>query len=184
MNETQQHIGAQKQARNALARVESIEKVLSEIARETDESKNRMTSVMEVMDALVQLVGINEVQTVVGENRKERALKKQEQEIAAVKNLVESGVLVSETTANTGNLLVFKETKEDGSEVLPVSRVQFMFEQLKPDFQEQLKGKEVGSKIKSDAGNFFEVREVYSVKSPPPEGEVEEANLQDTAQEQ
>lgn len=154
---------AGKQARNAMERVTALENVVPQIIGMLQNIQAQFSQSVEILDALVENFGIETVEKTVVANRRQKAIAKSTEETKQVAALIEQGVLKATTKVAEHNMLVFKETKPDGTPNEPVSRVQFMYEQLQEQFRTQLIGKAVGEKLASPGGNIFELAEIYEV---------------------
>jgi hypothetical protein len=160
--ETKQNISAQKAARSAMQRVEQLEQIVPQIIRATQQTQAQFSQSIEILDAVVQILGPEAVEKAIAENRRERAkltvadqLKKLEEDLA-------SGALVKVDSITENSLIVFSESTPDGKPLDP-DRTQLNFSTLVPQFKEELLLKGPGAKITSPNGNTFEVMEVYDV---------------------
>jgi hypothetical protein len=175
---------AQKNARNALQRVDGLEqeqekqgRMITHVIKAVNESlgnlnggldtiTKQLVGVAEVLDAVVRVLGSETIDKVVNEQRAIKA----ETRITAMKDqltqLITAGTVKPSENVAENSLMVFKEYDKDGKE-LPHSRVQFTAAELQPQFRGELMGKGAGTRITSSAGNSFELLEVYEVIAPP-----------------
>lgn len=146
-----------------MERVAALEQVVPQLIGMVQNLQAQFSQSVEILDAVVQNFGVEVIENTVIANRRQKAITKAEQEEAQMKALLEQGVLKSTPVVGERTIIVFKETKPDGTPTEPVSRVQFMFEQLQQQFRDELAGKGPGTTIKSPGGNDFTVQEVYEV---------------------
>lgn len=174
MSETVANL-AQKNARNALQRIEYLERLIPQLLSATNNAMNQaqmqFSGLVEIVDALVQAHGPEAVEAIVVENRRNRALKQVEGDKAFLKAALDSGEAKAADTVTEDSIIVFNETTEDGVALDP-GRAQFQYKQLMPAFRPQVLGKGTGTKVVSPQGNVFEVVEIYSYT---PKAEVEAA---------
>jgi len=154
---------ARKNARDAMQRVTALEQVVPQLIGMVQNLQSQFSQSVEILDALVQNFGVEVVENTVIANRRQKAITKSEEEQKQMATLIEQGVMKPVSVVGERTLVVFKEQTPDGKPTEPVSRVQFMFEQLQPQFREQLTGKGAGTVITSPAGNTFTVQEVYEI---------------------
>lgn len=180
-----------KVVRGALERITALEgdfqrfiQALQEVLEKNFQSLNeRVTALEEVAQALVDLADKDKVKAQIEANR----LKRVEIQAATARTLlnkaVEQGLYVATDTITDKTLLVGIEKDKEGK-VLPPSRVQVPFDNLKPEYQVELLNKGPGAVVNTDTGTF-EVTEVYlSVKKDAPVQAAEpEAVLEDEATE-
>lgn len=165
---------AQKNSRNALSRIEGLEqrlqelqKAFTDLLRSLDKSfgsvQSDLASVNEVLNATTEVVGPTAIQEVILRVRKENALAQEQSAKNDIAERVAKGALVPKDTVGEKALVVFNETKEDGTPLVVGGRAQFFLFELKPAFKEQVLGKKVGDFVVSDGPDKhkFTLTEIY-----------------------
>lgn len=167
MSETVANI-AQKNARNAMQRVEALEEVIpnivSSVSTGMGKVQQQVNQLAEVVEALVSLAGTEAVQKAVMENRKAADVRKVEAEVAQLAKAVETGALKTADAVADNCVLVFAEYDKEGKPLEVNGRSQFSVGQLQPQFKDELMGKKVGATITSPEGHKFEVKEIYAIQ--------------------
>jgi len=155
---------AQKNARNAMQRVEALEKIIPNIISATNQSLNQLQQQLaqsvEIMDALIQILGEETVGKVMQENRQFRNQKALEEAKARVAAEVDSGALKPAETVGPNSRIVFQELDANGKALEP-GRAEFDVSKMLEPFRTEVQGKKAGDSIKTPAGNTFEIQEVY-----------------------
>ena len=164
---------ATKTARNAIQRIEALEKMIPNLISATNnaltEFETKLTQLAEVTDALVQNVGEEAVNTVLVAGRKVRAAGREAAEIAQIAGALATGALKPAASVGEGSVLVLKQYGADG-QPLEFSRVQASVAILVPPLRQEALGKSVGYKMKAPNGdNSFEIMEIYDVAPPAAE---------------
>jgi hypothetical protein len=158
-----------KQVKSALERIEALESTLPQVISGVNQAFNNfdqnLSSMKELLEALVHLTGETQVQSVVESTRELRAKEQAAAMESAVKQAVQEGRLVPTETIGEKSLVVGKETKADGT-VLGAGRTQLAFSSVKQEFREALSGKGVGFVMDLPEGAKFEVFEVYNFVDP------------------
>lgn len=164
--ETQTNISAQKNARNALQRVEQLEdtipKVISSFSQALNQLQQQVTNAVEVLDAAISLLGPEQVQKTVVDARVTRARAEAESQKGQIAELVADGTLLADQVVTDKSIVVGQETREDGTLIEP-GWFQHQFSQIKPEFQKELLGKGPGTEFKTANGNTYKLLEVYTV---------------------
>lgn len=135
----------------------------------------------EMLDAVIQLVGVTEVQGVIEQNRLAAMKDAVEKTKANIDKAVVEGKLVKTDKIVEKTLIVGRETKEDGTE-LPPGMAFVQIEQVKEAFRAKLLGQGVGFKMETEAKGQFEVLDLYqpvpekpatpvAAEAPPPPAE-------------
>jgi hypothetical protein len=163
---------AQKNARNAIQRVEALEEVVPKMISVINEGMGKLqqqiSSLAEVMEAQTAAIGSESVNTIVMENRRTNDAKKVAAEKEEIAKRVEAGELIPADSIGDSTLMVFEESDKEGK-VLPFgSRVQFSFGQLKEEFRKDVVGKKLGDKVVVPEGHSFEVKELYTIVHKAP----------------
>lgn len=167
---------AQKNARNAMQRVDKLEKemeflqrkalpgLVQSIQQSLGNVDKQLAAALEVVDALVVLLGDDKVQETMNANRKRIADQNEEEAVAAIATRLNDGSLIQADSIAENTLLVFRRSNEDGTPVPYNSRVEISFANLKDDFKTELLGKGRGHKVKGDETPvmLYEVTEIYT----------------------
>ena len=155
-----------KQARNAIERMDAIEQLIPKLIEATNRSlgqlNDQLAGAVEIVDAVVQILGEEAVSRAVSETRLVRAKETAKNQEAAIAKGVEAGQLKKTETVTPTSYIVFKEYDKEGTE-LAVSRFQSSLKNLQPKVREELAGKTVGYKVKVEGEHSFEVMEIYEV---------------------
>ena len=171
-----------KQVKTALERIDLLEKGMERMAMLFDmvinQANQRISVVSETVEALSKITGPEAVAQVIVEDRK----RKSEEAAAAAKKALDEAVaagnLVAVETCSEKSLIIGVEKDKDGNLVGP-ERFQLHFSQIKPEFQEQLLGKGLGTKLTTETGGSVEVLELYDpvekTEEPKPEDEAQAA---------
>lgn len=184
---------AQRQA-SALERIAMLEGAYSSLIQGVNanmESLSKRVGMLETaMGAVIEAVGVEEVQRIV-EARNKRALEERDSALKAlVEKALELGQIELTDTIAEDSLIVGVEKNAEGEAV--GGRAQVSFGEIAPEFQAELLGKGVGAVIatkpKSETGEelaqgTFEVLEVYKVlpqKEEAPEAPAEDPTRGET----
>jgi hypothetical protein len=157
--------------RNALQRVEEIERVIPNVIGAVNEGlgklQQQISALVEVAEALTDAVGTDVINAKVVENRKTKDASKTAAEEEAIQKALTAGELVPADAIAETSLMVFTESDKDGKVLEVGSRVQFSFMQLKPEFRAEVLGKKVGEKILVPEGHSFEVKSIFTIVPKP-----------------
>jgi hypothetical protein len=174
---------AQKNSRNAIQRVEELEKLVPQVISATNNAVQQiqvqLSGAVEILDAVIQALGVETIEKIVTENRTRRADEQNAKTREQIDGLVAQGVLVAGDKVSEQSLVVFKEFNKEGVE--QVARLQHVFKQLQEEFKPQLLGAAVGAKVTAATGSSFEVLEIYEIveaKQPAPSAAVVDAPTQ------
>jgi hypothetical protein len=153
--------------RNALQRVEEIERVIPNIIGAVNEGlgklQQQVSALAEIAEAVTEELGTEAINARVVANRKVKDASKTAAEQEAIAKAVAAGELVPAEAIAESSLMVFTEFDKDGKELEVGSRVQFSFMQLKPEFRAEVLGKKVGEKILVPEGHSFEVKSIFTI---------------------
>lgn len=151
------------------AQVDQNKKGTHQLAIAVNSSLNQLGGMngesREMLDAVIQAVGVDVVQGIIEQNRLQAmkdAVEKTKENIA--KALTE-GKLVKTTVIAPKTLIVGRETKEDGSEI-PPGMAFVQIEQVKEDFRAKLLGQGIGFKMETETKGLFEVLDLYQPVEP------------------
>lgn len=173
MSNSGKYDSASNKAKGALARCEVLEtrcaaleealaRSLVSIERRFAETNRRDGQVARIMEAIVEAVGPEQVQEIVTRRGEETAQKIQENDLAMLKAGLDDGYLSVVSVIGDMSLIVGNEVDGDGKPV-GTGRQQVAFRGVDPQFQEQMIGKGVGTKLETPSKGTFEVVEIYDI---------------------
>lgn len=170
---------AQKNARNALQRIQALEGAVQGVLTATNnalgEAEGRLAQLAEVLDAVVESQGAEAINVILTEKRRSRAQQKQERDAMEIKEKVLNGKLKAVATVGETSVLVFKELDKDG-QALEFSRVQTSALLLVPKVRGETLGKTIGHKVTNTGSEHtFEIMEIYDPVPQTPEAAAAEA---------
>lgn len=174
-------LGGQAGEPGIMERLERLEKQTVQIVGAINQSlqlvENRLSTLEEVLDATVGVIGAEQVQALIEQRRKDKAQAQADAEKAAVEAAVEAGTAVPADTIAESTLIVGTETNAEGEEVFP-GRAQLLFSQVREDMKATFLGKKCGESIDLPAGGKFTVTAVYTLvpKAVPAEAEAAPAD--------
>jgi hypothetical protein len=155
-----------QQQRSLSERLQALEentvRLLVGINQRFELDDKRLISLEELVEALANLQGLEEVQEFVDAKRIERARAASAAEKAALDQGIADGYMVVAPVVDEKSLLVLKYTNADGSVIEP-GRVQLPAEKVQPQFKDQILGKGVGTIIDLPGGAKCELLEIYGV---------------------
>jgi len=126
-----------------------------------------------VVEALVSLVGVDDVNKAVLDARIRELEEPVQNQLEAIKDAVEKGLLVVEDSATSGEVLLITSQKAaDGTQMYP-SRVIIPFQGYSPDAQVLLTGKKVGDFVTLSNGSTVEVVAIYKAATKTQNKEVQ-----------
>ncbi len=134
--------------------------------------EKRNTTIEEIVDATVTVLGVSDVQAQVDKARQEKATQQMEIEIQALEAAKAAGSIVLTETIGPKTVIVGREFEADGKVIHP-GRVQLFFSQIDPAAVEALNGKTAGTTVDIPSGGKFEILEVYAVVEKAAEPDVE-----------
>lgn len=155
-----------RQAKNAIKRIEDLEQQYLELAQAMQSAvtglQKRTSVTEEIIDAVVEMFGVEKVQEAIDQRRKERDDKAIADQKKDLEDGVEVGYLSKSDAVTATSLIVGKETDSQGN-VMGLGFNTVLFEQIGATFQDQLLGKGVGTSIDTPVNGKFEVLEVYNL---------------------
>jgi hypothetical protein len=161
---------ASKQSRNALQRLDRIDGkdgILDNHSQSLKTLQTQFSQYVAIVDAAVELLGVEAITAKVKENAEKEAAKKKESEEAQIKQLLELGVLSTSEAVTVKSVVVGCEIKKGegvSDEVLFPGRQQVVFNDVtNPELRTALLGKKVGEDFPLPNGNFFKVTEIYNI---------------------
>jgi ABC-type transporter Mla subunit MlaD len=161
---------ARAQAKNALdqlkeleTRAKNQEETLIHVVRATEQvlqkQNQELSSLKEMVNALVGLVGPDEIAKAIDDNRIAAAEENAKQVQANIAKGLENKKLVKAEKVSEQSVIVGQETNADGS-VLAPGYSAMSFSEIKPDFQTKLLGQPVGFAVETETGGKFTVTEI------------------------
>lgn len=156
----------------ALERVEKLEAFRNDVLQAMRQTfgivDTRLQNTEDVVNALIILVGKEDVEKKVQELQIERLEAKAGTEKAALDAAVTANQVVVADVIGDRSVIVGSEVDKDGKQLYP-SRVQLLFPTVKDDYKERLRGAKAGDVIETPVGSKFTILEVYDiVLNPPP----------------
>lgn len=151
-------------------RLDALEKdipnILSGVSEGFMKLSGQLNELTEIVNALVGLVGEEDVAKGVTEARIAKAQEQSDSAKAALEKAVTEGKFEASETINETSVLVGIEKTKDGT-VIPPGRAQLQFGTLLPDFKEQLLGQKIGFIVTTPPGGSFEITGIWNeVKKP------------------
>lgn len=151
---------------NALDRLDQVEKTLPNLISAINNSLGGMSQQLnsqgKVLEAVMQLLGRESVESTMKEIEERRATETMEAEKKALEELTAAGNLVKVEKVSEKSIIVGREYQPDGSLRHP-GRAQVAFPRVDPQFQPKLKDQGVGFVMDLPNGGKFEVAEIYEV---------------------
>lgn len=155
-----------KRTSNALERLDQVEKVIAQIVSGVNNSlgglSQQVGSQGSVLEAVVQLLGKDAVETTMKEIAERRAQETMEAEKKAMLELVTRGDVAAVEKVTDKSIIVGREFNPDGTLRSP-GRAQVAFQRVDEAFKANLLGQTVGFIMDLPAGGKFEVMEIYEV---------------------
>jgi len=161
----------QGQQLSILERVKGLQNSLSEAVTGVNEGfaqiDKRFADIERSLIAVIHVVGQAEVQTARQAIQEEEERQEQENALNTLNAMIADGRVVAVSEVNDKALLVGyeKTVNAEGAEIS--KRFQIPFQQLKPEFKEQLLGKSTGFSFPTETGGTFEIAEVYVLTDKP-----------------
>lgn len=160
----------QKKTANALDRLDELEKALPNIVAGTNNAlqnlQNQHQTVTEILDALIEILGPQNVQNIMAANRQKRAEDQAAAEKKGIEDALAKGQIKVAEVISEPTIIVGEEFNKEGVSNVP-GRVQVSFLRVAKDFQDQIRGKGVGVSFDiPQTGGKFVVKEIYDVVPP------------------
>ncbi len=158
-----------KVAKGALERIADLENTIPAIVSAVNESltnaDRKTTDLAEVLEAVMQHIGVDVVRKVMDERRELRQRQRTEQAKAWLVAERTAGRLLPLEVVEEGALIIGVETDKDGNQ-LGTGHAQLTTEHVRPEVLVQLMGKGPGTRVETPAdgdfaGGYFEVLEIY-----------------------
>lgn len=167
-----------KRTSNALDRLDQVEKTLPNLISAINNSlgglSQQLNSQGKVLEAVMQLLGRETVETTMKEIEDRRVTETMEAEKKALEELLAAGNLAKVEKVTEKSIIVGREYQPDGSLRHP-GRAQVAFPRVDPQFQPKLKDQAAGFVMELPNGGKFEVVEVFEVVQKPDEEAAAEA---------
>lgn len=161
-----------KRTSNALDRLDQVEKTLPNLISAINNSlgglSQQLNSQGKVLEAVMQLLGRETVETTMKEIEDRRVTETMEAEKKALEELLAAGNLAKVEKVTEKSIIVGREYQPDGSLRHP-GRAQVAFPRVDPQFQPKLKDQAAGFVMELPNGGKFEVVEVFEVVQKPDE---------------
>jgi hypothetical protein len=142
--------------------VEKVDMIEAGANRLFQEQANRVSALEETVLALVQTVGIDEIQAAIIDQRKMNGEKRVADETAALDEAVKDGYVLPIDAVDETAFIVGVE-HDKGGNLLAYGAQQCPFTQLPEAFKPLLLGKKVGESIETPTGGKFELTGVYKL---------------------
>jgi hypothetical protein len=170
-NSFDRSVSLRKNAADAMGRLTTLEGELEDVKGSlprlamgvqniTNKLSQDLYEVREYIDALIGLVGPEEVQKVIMDNRLTKSHADADASKANIAKKVEEGALAKAEKVTEESLVVGHEVKADGTVVEP-GFASFAFSQVHPEFKTKLLGQSPGAVVELKDGHTFKVEEVY-----------------------
>lgn len=165
MNDIARGMSRAKEIKSATARLGDIETKLAIMMAQVNANFNqqgqRQNEMAEILNAVSQLLGAEDVTAKVNENRATAAAATAASQKAEVEAKLASGELVPATTVIEGTIIVNEVIDAQGN-VEPPGRLQMDTSHLTPAFKPQFMGKAIGDAIPAGDGKIV-IKELYNV---------------------
>ncbi len=169
-----------KMTKSALERIKGLEDSLQQTVQAVNQTLNlidrRFAEIEEVLAAVKALNPA--VENEISRARQARRDAHTEAARKALEAGVASGDIAVVEAISDKSVIVGHERNADGTDK-EQARSQILFSTVKPEFQEQLRGKGIGTTITGTDGGTFEVLEVYDLVEKKEEALPSEANSAD-----
>jgi hypothetical protein len=158
-------INTNRKAQNAMQRLEVLENALQGLMNFVDKefmsALNQLNATSEVLNAVTQVIGLDEVKGQLETNAKNKLAA----ETALLASKVESGELVVAEKVGPASIIGYTEFDENGAVRTPGKFYKNMGD-LIPSAQQLLVGQGVGFKTPLGNGSSLEITDIYDVAPP------------------
>lgn len=141
---------------------EQVARILFGVNQRFSGNDSRLRSVEELVEALIELNGDQDVRRIVREKQIERAQQAADAERKSLEEGVKDGYIIKSDVTSKRSLIVGRYISATG-EVEEPGRTQLVMPGVDPKFQELLLGKGVGATLDLPNGSKFELTEIYEV---------------------
>lgn len=158
--------GLRQQQRTLSERITNLEQGLAQVLFKINQRfggvDQRLATLEEQVEALIELGNREDVQQVINDKRIERARAQSAQEKASLEEGVKDGYIVPAEAIGERTILVGRYVDKDGTVEEP-GRAQLVMPGIAPQFREKLLTQAAGFKLETPNGGHFEVQEIYEV---------------------
>jgi hypothetical protein len=162
--------GVRARERNALERISGLEsdfgRLVGGIQGAINDLNQKITTLSEVLDSVVDLYGPETIQKHMGELREKRAQEKAKASKDALDLALIDGRVVQLEKVEEGCIITGVEKDKDGN-AIPPGYVQLPLASIKAEFKDKMIGQGVGYTFETEPGGTFEVTGVYKAVPPP-----------------
>lgn len=156
-----------KRTKNALERLDEHEQAIARLFGQGQVASGQLNQVGEVLGAIIQALGIQEdVEKIILENRQKAQEARLEAEKNALKNMVETKMVLPAATVTDKTIIVGHELDKEKKVVN--ARVQVGFARVNEQLKKDVLGKAVGAEVPLPDGGVFVLDELYDVNPNPP----------------
>ena len=141
---------------------QNLARVLFGINQRFQASDQRLITLEDLVEALVNLQGAQDVQAFVNEKRVERAHEAAAKEKASLEEGITDGFVLKAASVGDKSIIVGKYFNAEGKVIEP-GRAQLVIPGVQPQFKELLIGKTTGTVLDLPNGEKFELTEIYEV---------------------
>lgn len=141
---------------------QNVARVLVAINQRFQEDGNRLNTLDEFIDALLENAGRAEILAIVNEKRVARARAAAENEKRLLDEGVADGYILPAEKAGEKSLIVGKYVTADGNDVEP-GRLQLVMPTVQAEFKTKLLGQQAGFSVDLPGGGKFVVLELYEI---------------------
>lgn len=172
--ETNQAQLALKNAKNSMKRLEALEALIPQILSAMNTAVQNLEGGLRQLDetqaALVEMTGREDVETLVRDTRRRKALERIAREKEEVQVALAEGRIIKADKVTEQSIVTLKESDVPEE----INQVQFAFAQLIPAMRQLVLGKVVGDKVLPQPGaHEFEIAAIYTANpNQPPVAEV------------
>lgn len=159
-----------KRTANALERLERVEQSQGQVLGGLSQMQAQTSALVEVLDAVVELVGTEKVQVELAKQRREKAAKKAEAEKKQLDEMLLQGLLIPADEVTQTSIVVGQEKTKSG-EVIHPGYVRLPWQGINPQFRDKFLKLKVGDKVDFPDGGSFEIQELYTLNPNPPKPE-------------
>jgi hypothetical protein len=142
--------------------VRDLSKYSLDIVKQTNEALNqlggRVDQMAEVLNAVVQVLGVDSVDAMIKETRETIKAQAEAQQADGVKQLVDKRIFVPAQLVTADGFIVGSDVAADGAE----RRVQFEMTQIGKEFLSLYTDKRVGDTIESNGAKLV-IKELYTI---------------------
>lgn len=155
-----------QQVKSISQRVSDVEKnvgrALAAVSQRFQEDGNRLNTIDEFVDALIEQAGREDIFAIVNEKRVARARAAAENEKRLLDEGIADGYVLPAEKIGERTLIVGKYVSPDGNDVEP-GRVQLVMPTVQAEFKAKLLGQQAGFAMDLPGGGKFLAQELYEV---------------------